>query len=50
MTLSEQKKKRDLKYWQVDYLKYIVEFSVEFLKPKGKDIELNLFYFAFRYV
>jgi len=35
MTLSEQKKKRDLKYWQMEYLKYIIEFSVEFLKPKG---------------
>ena len=35
MTLSDQKKKRDLKYWQIEYIKNLVDFSVEFLKPKG---------------
>ena len=36
ITYSEQRKQRDLKYLQADYIKLILKFSTEFMKRKGK--------------
>ena len=35
LTYSEQRKVRDLKYLQANYINYIMRFSAEFLKRKG---------------